>query len=191
MSAEYKVTTGIYTRKYQAKNIWEVSGACVEKQRKFGKVLQLALNSVYMLKESDIYYREAPVGLEAHLPLAPSMSTRCSTARFKKICNRLLDEKLQAIRDLQFGGLLALNCTKVRHNICLFLIQHFNVGFKQIEFSPHEHYVVTTINMTLIFGLPTKERILQETSTSSEHQFGTIRACEEKLLNLPIGKEFR
>ena len=119
------------------------------------------------------------------------MSTRCSTARFKKICNRLLDEKLQAIRDLQFGGLLALNCTKVRHNICLFLIQHFNVGFKQIEFSPHEHYVVTTINMTLIFGLPTKERILQETSTSSEHQFGTIRACEEKLLNLPIGKEFR
>ena len=25
-------------RKYQAKNIWEVSGACVEKQRKFGKV---------------------------------------------------------------------------------------------------------------------------------------------------------
>ena len=38
MSAEYKVTKGIYTRKYQAKNIWEVSGACVEKQRKFGKV---------------------------------------------------------------------------------------------------------------------------------------------------------
>ena len=37
MSAEYKVTIGIYTRKYQAKNIWEVGGACVEKQRKFGK----------------------------------------------------------------------------------------------------------------------------------------------------------
>ena len=38
MLAEYKVTKGIYTRKYQAKNIWEVGGACVEKQRKFGKV---------------------------------------------------------------------------------------------------------------------------------------------------------
>ena len=34
MSAEYKVTKGIYTRKYQAKNIWEVGGAYVEKQRK-------------------------------------------------------------------------------------------------------------------------------------------------------------
>ena len=37
MSAEYKVTKGIYTRKYQATNIWEVGGACVEKQRKLGK----------------------------------------------------------------------------------------------------------------------------------------------------------
>ena len=34
MSAEYKVTKGIYMRKYQAKNIWEVGGACLEKQRK-------------------------------------------------------------------------------------------------------------------------------------------------------------
>ena len=34
MSAEYKVTKGIYMTKYQAKNIWEVGGACVEKQRK-------------------------------------------------------------------------------------------------------------------------------------------------------------
>ena len=34
MSAQYKVTKGIFTRKYQAKNIWEVGGACMEKQRK-------------------------------------------------------------------------------------------------------------------------------------------------------------
>ena len=33
MSAEYKVTKGIYMRKYQAKNNWEVGGGCVEKQR--------------------------------------------------------------------------------------------------------------------------------------------------------------
>nr|CAN68280.1 hypothetical protein VITISV_011405 [Vitis vinifera] len=32
------VTKGIYMRKYQATNIWEVGGACVEKQRKFGKL---------------------------------------------------------------------------------------------------------------------------------------------------------
>ncbi|RVW75755.1 hypothetical protein CK203_048808 [Vitis vinifera] len=29
------------------------------------------------------------------------------------------------------------------------------------------------------------------TFTSSKHPFGTIRACEEKLLNLPVGEEFR
>ncbi|KAL6327652.1 hypothetical protein AAG906_022215 [Vitis piasezkii] len=43
----------------------------------------------------------------------------------------------------------------------------------------------------LIFGLPTEGRILQVTSTSSDHPFGTIRACEEKLLDLPVGEEFR
>ncbi|RVW51414.1 hypothetical protein CK203_097176 [Vitis vinifera] len=109
------------------------------------------------------------------------MSTRCSTARFKKISNHLLDEKLQAIKDLHFGGLLALNCIEVRHNICLFLIQHFNVGFRRIEFSPHKHYAVTITNVGLIFSLPSKGHIVQVTSTSSEHQFGTIRALPSTL----------
>ncbi|WJZ99969.1 hypothetical protein VitviT2T_018371 [Vitis vinifera] len=121
------------------------------------------------------------------LPLSgTSMFTRCSAARFKKLCNRLPEEKIQAIRDLQFGGLLNLNCTEVRHNICIFLIQHFNVGFRHIEFSAQKHYPITATDVGLIFGLPTEGRILQVTSTSSEHPFGAIRACEEKLLDLPL-----
>ena len=119
------------------------------------------------------------------------MFTRCSTTRFKKIYNRLPEEKIQAIRDLQFGGLLKLNCTEVHHNICIFLIQHFNVGFRRIEFSAQKHYPVIATNVGLIFGLSTEGRILQVTFTSSKHPFGTIRACEEKLLNLPVGEEFR
>ncbi|RVX07838.1 hypothetical protein CK203_021798 [Vitis vinifera] len=82
-----------------------------------------------------------PDTIHHQLGLGPSMFTRCSAARFKKIYNRLPEEKIQAIRDLQFGGLLNLNCIEV-------------------------------------------------TSTSSEHPFGTIRACEEKLFNLPVGEEF-
>ncbi|WJZ87677.1 hypothetical protein VitviT2T_007043 [Vitis vinifera] len=126
------------------------------------------------------------------LPLSgTSLQTRCSAARFKKLCNRLPEEKLQAIRDLQFGGLLNLNCTEVRHNICIFLIQHFNVGFRRIEFSAQKHYPLTATDVGLIFGLPTEGRILHVTSTSIEHPFGTIRACEERLLDLPVGEEFR
>ena len=120
-----------------------------------------------------------------------SMFTRCSTARFKKLCNWLPKEKIQAIRDLQFGGLLNLNCTEVRHNICTFLIQHFNVVFRRIEFSSQKHYPVTATDVGLIFGLPTEGRNLQVTSTSSDHPFGPIRACKEKLLDLPVGEEFR
>ncbi|WJZ96735.1 hypothetical protein VitviT2T_015388 [Vitis vinifera] len=126
------------------------------------------------------------------LPLSgTSMFTRCSAARFKKLYNRLPEAKIQAIRNLQFGGLLNLNCTEVRHNLCIFLIQHFNVGFRRIEFSAQKHYPVTTIDVGLIFGLPTEGRNLQVTSTSSDHPFGTIWACEEKLLDLPVGEEFR
>ncbi|WJZ85832.1 hypothetical protein VitviT2T_005349 [Vitis vinifera] len=126
------------------------------------------------------------------LPLSGTlMFTRCSAARFKKLCNRLPEAKIQAIRDLQFGGLLNLNCTEVRHNLCIFLIQHFNVGFRRIEFSAQKHYPVTATDVGHIFGLPTEGRNFQVTSTSSDHPFGTIRACEEKLLDLPIGEEFR
>ncbi|KAL6316378.1 hypothetical protein AAG906_018081 [Vitis piasezkii] len=106
-------------------------------------------------------------------------------------CNRLPEAKIQAIRDLQFGGLLNLNCTEVRHNLCIFLIQHFNVGFRRIEFSAQQHYPVTASDVGLILGLPTEGRNLQVTSTSSNHPFGPIRACEEKLLDLPVGEEFR
>ena len=66
---------------------------------------------------------------------ATRLSTRCSFSRFLKLCNKLPDEKLEVVRDLQFGGLLNIKCKEIRHNICLWLIHHFNVGFKCIDIS--------------------------------------------------------
>ncbi|RVW91753.1 hypothetical protein CK203_045927 [Vitis vinifera] len=109
----------------------------------------------------------------------------------KKLCNRLPEAKIQAIRDLQFGGLLNLNCTEVRHNLCIFLIQHFNVGFRRIEFSAEKTLSCYSHRCWPYFGPPTEGRNLQVTFTSSDHPFGPIRACEEKLLDLPVGEEFR
>ncbi|RVX13330.1 hypothetical protein CK203_021128 [Vitis vinifera] len=110
------------------------------------KVLALAvpLDFVYVRSIKGAGYLTVS-STQPHLmsyPAGTSMFTRCSAARFKKLYNRLPEEKIQTIRDLQFGGLLNLNCTEV-------------------------------------------------TSTSSEYPFGTIRACEEKLLDLPVGEEFR
>ncbi|RVW39227.1 hypothetical protein CK203_112427 [Vitis vinifera] len=42
----------------------------------------------------------------------------------------------------------------------------------------------------LVFGLPTTGRILHIATTPSDHPFGTLNTCEERLLNLPIGEEF-
>ncbi|RVW14793.1 hypothetical protein CK203_091052 [Vitis vinifera] len=122
------------------------------------KLVSLSVHYILLFYANDavIILTMAGNGLDgsaaSSLPLSgTSMFTRCSAARFKKLCNRLPEAKIQAIRDLQFGAT--------------------DVG--------------------LILGLPTERRNLQVTSTSSDHPFGTIRACEEKLLNLPVGEEFR
>ncbi|RVW44824.1 hypothetical protein CK203_087101 [Vitis vinifera] len=117
--------------------------------------------------------------------------TRCSSSRFLKLYNRLPAEKLDVVRDLQFGGLLHLNCKEIRHNIFTWLIAHFNVGFRRIDITSHKRYDLTTADVGLVFGLPTTRRILHIATTPSDHPFGTLNTCEERLLNLPIGEEFR
>ena len=117
--------------------------------------------------------------------------TRCSSSRFLKPCNRLPTEKLDVVRDLQFGGLLHLNCKEIRHNICIWLIAHFNFGYRRIDITSDRRYDLTVADVVLVFGLPTIGQILHIATTPSDHPFGTLNTCEERLLNLPIGEEFR
>ncbi|RVX16630.1 hypothetical protein CK203_006025 [Vitis vinifera] len=84
---------------------------------------------------------------------------------------RLPHEKLDVVRDLQFGGLLHLNCKKIQHNICTWLIAHFNVGYKRIEITSHRRYDLTAADVGLVFGLPTTGRILHIATTPSDHPF--------------------
>ncbi|RVW66110.1 hypothetical protein CK203_007500 [Vitis vinifera] len=102
---------------------------------------------------------------------ATRLFTRCSSSRFLKLCNMFPVEKLEVVRDLQFGGLLNLNCKEIRHNICLWLIDHFNVGFKRIDILSDKSYDLTAADVGLVFGLPTTGWILQIASTSFDHPF--------------------
>ncbi|KAL6334581.1 hypothetical protein AAG906_019082 [Vitis piasezkii] len=88
---------------------------------------------------------------------------RCSFARFKKACNRLLEAK--------------------------FKLQETS-NLETIEFSAR-NTILLRPPMLASFWPPNEGRNLQVTSTSSDHSFGTIRACEEKLLDLHVGEEFR
>ena len=96
---------------------------------------------------------------------ATRLFTRCSSSRFLKQCNRLPIEKLEMVWDLQFGGLLNLNFKEIRHNICLWLIDHFNVGFRRINISSDKSYDLTVADVGLVFGLSTIRQILQIAST--------------------------
>ena len=117
--------------------------------------------------------------------------TRCSPTRFLRLCSQLDERKQEAIRDMNFGGLLSITCKEVRHNICLWLIERFDVGLRKIQLSSTHHLEVTPNVVNEIFGLPMHGRILQVSSNPSEHPFGRIRDCEDRLRVLPIGEEFR
>ncbi|RVW13602.1 hypothetical protein CK203_088780 [Vitis vinifera] len=62
---------------------------------------------------------------------------------------------------------------------------------RHIDISSDKSYDLTTADVGLVFGVPTSGRILQIASTPSEHPFSTLNTCEERLLNLPVGEEFR
>ena len=117
--------------------------------------------------------------------------TRCSLTRFLRLCSNLDERKQQAVRDMQFGGLLSITCKEVQHNLCLCLIKHFDVGLRKIQLSPIHQLEVTPEVVNELFGLPMHGRILQVSSNPSEHPFGRLRDCEDRLHEIPIGEDFR
>ncbi|RVW19493.1 hypothetical protein CK203_117646 [Vitis vinifera] len=92
---------------------------------------------------------------------------------------RLPVDKLEVVRDLQLGGLLNLNCKEIRHNICLWLIDHFNVGFRRIDISSDKSYDLTAADVGLVFGLPTSGQILQIALTLFEQSIRWLRVLDD------------
>ena len=82
-------------------------------------------------------------------------------------------------------------CKEVRHNPFLWLIEHFDVGLKKLQLSPIHQLEVTPKAVNELFGLPMHGRILQVSSNPSDHPFGRLRDCEDRLHDLPISEEFR
>ncbi|KAL6315450.1 hypothetical protein AAG906_000742 [Vitis piasezkii] len=151
---------------------------------------------VAMLDSHIVIHKSGRVWLDRKrnaFPGARSSKVEPYNNHFILLCRlrRLPPEKLAVVRDLQFGGLLHLNCKEIRHNICTWLIAHFNVGYRRIDITSHRSYDLTAADVGLVFGLPTTGRLLHIATTPSDHPFGTLNTCEERLLNLPIGEEFR
>ena len=92
---------------------------------------------------------------------------------------------------MQFGGLLSISCREVRHNLCLWLIEHFNVGLRKIQLSPSHQLEVIAKAVNELSGLPMHGMILQVSSIPSDYPFRRLRDCKDRLHELPIGEEFR
>ena len=117
--------------------------------------------------------------------------TGCSRTRFFRLCSRLDNGKQQALRDMHFGGLLSFKCKEVQNNLCLWLIQHFDVGLRKLQLSSGHQLEVTPTMVNELFGLPKHGRILQVPSNSTDYPFGSIHECKDRLHDLPVGEEFK
>ena len=89
---------------------------------------------------------------------------------------------------MQFGALLSISCRVVRHNICLWLIEHFDIGLRKIQLYPSHQLKVTAKAVNELFGLPMHGRILQVSSIPSEHPFGRLSDCKDRLHELLLVK---
>lgn len=54
------------------------------------------------------------------------MATRCSPKRFLDIVSKFSKDQIAAVNEMGFGTLLQLSCTRIRHDLCSFLVDKFD-----------------------------------------------------------------
>ncbi|KAK9911825.1 hypothetical protein M0R45_035713 [Rubus argutus] len=64
---------------------------------------------------------------------SPTIYTRCSPHRFQQVVSQFSEEQIAAINDMGFGTLIQLSCTRIRHDLCRFLIDSFDTDSSSIE----------------------------------------------------------
>ena len=87
---------------------------------------------------------------------------------------------------MHFGGLLSITCKELRHALCLWLIQNFDIGLRKLQVSTVYELEVTPAAVNELFGLPIHGRILKVFSVSSEHPFRRIYDIRDRLLSFQL-----
>ena len=100
-------------------------------------------------------------------------------------------EKLDAIRDVEFGGLLQLACKKLRYELCQYIIAHYDVAYHRIKIEGDRILPITINDVRDVMGIPCDavDVIMYPRHGSITHTY-SIHQLEEKLIELPIGEEF-
>ena len=80
--------------------------------------------------------------------------SRCSGKKFIEIIKLFSDEKKEVIIGLRFRGLLELCCTKLRSELCNWLIENYKVGYHRLHVPLYR--LQLTINLAL--GVHNKQR---------------------------------
>ncbi|KAL6226601.1 hypothetical protein ACLB2K_000563 [Fragaria x ananassa] len=82
-----------------------------------------------------------------------TISTRCSPQMFRQVVSKFSGEQTAAITELGFGKLLQLSCTRVRRDLCGFLIGKLDTENCQIELHG-KAMEVNSSDFNLIMSVP-------------------------------------
>ena len=61
------------------------------------------------------------------------LQTRCSPERVIRVIEELEPKQNTAIQEIGFGSLLQLQCRKIDHGLCLWLINSFNLNTYMLD----------------------------------------------------------
>ena len=104
------------------------------------------------------------------------------------------EEKLNAIREIRFGGLLQLASKKLRYKLLHWLITHYDVTSHIIMMESACNIQVLDSNVGVVMGIPCScEDIIvftHRTCAPIAREY-TLSKLEKYLIELPIGDQFK
>ncbi|XP_059628251.1 uncharacterized protein LOC132271031 isoform X2 [Cornus florida] len=82
------------------------------------------------------------------------LNTRCSPNKFKETVCNLSEDKKVAVQEIGFGSLLDIECTILKRNLCLWLVEHFDPRTSHLTLESGARIHVTPSDVEEVLGLP-------------------------------------
>lgn len=107
------------------------------------------------------------------------------------LVQRLTDEKVQAILKLGFGGLIQVATRDLRHELCQYLVECYDVGYHVIRMERDRMLTISVDDVRDIMGIPCSgvELQVKQRRGQTGHAY-TLDFLEQKLMNEPLSDEF-
>ncbi|KAL6331955.1 hypothetical protein AAG906_020306 [Vitis piasezkii] len=107
----------------------------------------------------------------------------------ESICSQV---KMDAIRELGFGGLLQLGCKEVNLDLCFWLIKNTNIAYSQLELFGGKKVSLTCHDVGMTMGIPHSGRkLIVEKGSVKASQMPSLQDIESMMVDIDDMEEFK